>query len=680
MPAPGAPGLIDETAFQTRAADYLRFATSELQPGNATNIAAHLIRAEREPGYVWDPSQITLGSLADTFQMLDDWKDTRDFQLMYLHWVLALGRGVLDPAVIGAIRDRMADFRYRHDDPLPADRLDHQWFWSENHRVILAVSEYLAGLEMPDRTFTVTGLTGEQHAARARVTILEWIDERARFGFSEWHSNVYMLKNITPLLTLIELCEDEELIRRGSAALDLCLFDVAAHLHRGAYGATRGRTYKKDKMSALDEATFGTAKLLFDDTDRGWQSRSDTGATYFCGAHRYRMPEVLREIAVSDQIATVRERHGVHLDPHEPLSPAPQAPFGYDYDDPDHLAFWWAQGALTAWQLVPSTLRAAEKWRLWDTDLFKEYSAIKPLVAAGPAVAQIAARELASMAAFGLLSEANTYTWRSPEVMLSSVVDHRKGDARDQVHSWQATLDPDAQVFTNHPSRPTPQSLDWREDSGYWTGSASMPRSAQHHNVGIHIYRPAYESPTDPLLGPVFGYLDETHAYFPQDHFDEVVQQDGWTFGRKGDGYVALWSQRPVTWREHEPSVVATRGMVKPFDLVAEGSARNVWIVEVGRRADAGTFDEFVAAVSAAPVEVSGSGTPTVRYVSPSQGELVFGWSGALRVGGQTVPVGDHPRLDSPWGQVCHLGKFLALEHGGRSLVIDFEKGAREIS
>ena len=680
MPLPGAPGLIDEAAFQARAADYLQFATSELQPGNATNIAAHLIRAAREPDFEWDPSQVTLESLADAFQMLDDWKDTRDFQLMYLHWVLALGRGVLDPTVIAAIEDRMADFRYRHDDPLPDDRLDHLWFWSENHRVILAVDEYLAGMALPDRTFTVTGLTGAQHAARARVAILEWIDERARFGFSEWHSNVYMLKNITPLLTLVELCQDDELIRLGSAALDVCLFDVAAHLHRGAYGATRGRTYKKDKMSALDEATFTTAKLLFDDTDRGWQSRSDSGATYFCGAQRYRMPDVLRAIAVSDEVATVKERHGVPIDPHEPLSTDPKAPFGYDYDDPDNLAFWWAQGALTSWQVVPSTLEAAKRWRLWDTDLFKEYSAIKPLVAAGPAVAQVAARELASMAAFGVLSEANTYTWRSPEVMLSSVVDHRKGDARDQVHSWQATLDPDAQVFTTHPSKPTPQSLDWREDSGYWTGSASLPRSAQHHNVSIHIYRPAYEAPTDPLLGPVFGYQKETHAYFPQDHFDEVVQQDGWTFGRKGDGYVALWSQRPVTWRVHDPAVVATRGMVKPFDLVAEGSARNVWVVEVGRREDAGTFEQFVAAVASAPVEVTGGGSPVVRYVSPSQGELVFGWSGALRVDGQTVPVGNHPRHDSPWGQVCHLGKFLAVQEGDRSLVIDFEKGAREIS
>jgi len=66
-------------------------------------------------------------------------------------------------------------------------------------------------------------------------------------------------------------------------------------------------------------------------------------------------------------------------------------------------------------------------------------------------------------------------------------------DARDQVHAWQATIDHNALVFTTHPSRPTPQSLDW----GYWTGSASLPRTAQQDNVAIHLYAPSDQLPTD---------------------------------------------------------------------------------------------------------------------------------------------------------------------------------------
>ena len=679
---PGSPGLIDEAVYQASVNDYLGFATQSLNAGNVTSVVAHLVRAERDPGFGWDPSLVDNNGFADLWVKLDDWKDTGDFDLMYLHWMLALGRGILDPAVIASVEQRMAEFRYRWNDPLPADRLDHKWFWSENHRVILAVDEYLAGLAMPDRVFTVTGLSGAQHAERARPEVLAWVDERARFGFSEWHSNVYMLKNITPLVTVIELSDDEELIRLGTAALDLCMADLAMHLQRGAYGATRGRTYKKDKMSSLDEATFGTAKLLFGDTDQGWSSTTDTGATYLCAAKRYRAPEVLRRIALSEDVTTSKERHGVPLDPHEPLSPFPQPAYGFDYEDTANLPFWWSQGALTAWQMVPTTLNAAQKYRLWETDLFAEYDAIREVAAAGPAAAQIAARELASMAAFGLLSEANTYTWRSPDVMLSSVVEHRAGDARDQVHAWQATIDHHALVFTTHPQRPTPQSLDWREDSGYWTGTASMPSSVQQHNVAVHVYAPAYASPSDPLLGPTFGYEHETHAYFPQDHFDEVVQVAGWTIGRRGDGYIALWSHRPTQWRVHDPAVVATDGMVQPFDLVAPGGADNVWIVEVGRRADHGDFADFVDAISAAEVAVTRpvNNQQRARYVSPSQGELSYSRPEGLVVNGAPVAVGDHPRLESPWGEVCHLGKFLALNEGGHSLTIDFDKGVREVT
>ena len=229
----------------------------------------------------------------------------------------------------------------------------------------------------------------------------------------------------------------------------------------------------------------------------------------------------------------------MHLDPHEPFSLDPEAPDGHRYDDVAELPFWWAQGALTAWQIIPITMAEAKKWNLFDTDLFSQYKPIKPFLDIPPAVAQVLARELASLVAVGVLGEAHTYTWRSAEAMLSCVVDHRFGDAMEQSHAWQATLDPEAVVFTTHPSGPLPQSLDWSVDDGYWTGTASMPRSAQQGRAAIHIYHPAYESPTDPLLGPLFGYESYTHAFFPQDRFDEVVATGNWWCGRKGDGYVA---------------------------------------------------------------------------------------------------------------------------------------------
>jgi hypothetical protein len=77
-----------------------------------------------------------------------------------------------------------------------------------------------------------------------------------------------------------------------------------------------------------------------------------------------------------------------------------------------------------------------------------------------------------------------------------------------------------------------------------------------------------------------------------------VTQDGNWTFARKGDGYVALWSWRTRTFRVDDPAKIASDEMTKPFDLVASGGPDNVWIIEVGEATD-GSFAEWVASVSA---------------------------------------------------------------------------------
>ena len=120
LPEPGAPGLVDETAYQRRIDEYLAFATEELTSGDVTSIAAHLVRATREPEWSWDVGAVTVPALQAVWDQIDTLQDTRDFQLMYLHWVLALGEGdtpntQLDPAVIRAIEQRMVCLLYTSD-------------------------------------------------------------------------------------------------------------------------------------------------------------------------------------------------------------------------------------------------------------------------------------------------------------------------------------------------------------------------------------------------------------------------------------------------------------------------------------------------------------------------------------------------------------------------------------
>jgi hypothetical protein len=682
---PGSAGFVDEALWQARIDRYLAAATADLDPSNITGINAQLVAASRNPDHRWDPSEVTVEALQGRWDQLDQWKDTRDFAINYFLWTLYLADGstpmrTLDPAVLDAIEQRLLDNRYRYDDPYPADRVDEMWYWSENHIIMGLVNEYVAGMRWPDATFTVTGLSGAEHAERSRQPILDWVNERARFGFFEWHSHVYMKKNVEPLLTLTEMAQDAELVTAAAMALDLCVLDMAAHDHKGVYAASRGRTYAKDKTSAR-EGTSDVFKLLFDDAafDHGGP---DAGATHFAGCTRYRPPQVLIDIATASAPGVVRERHGIFVDGTAPVTDNPEAPFGYDFNDPANLAFWWSQGTLGMWQLVDLSLAEADKHRIFDNPAMAQIKALVALNGGDPERIKQWTHDNHAVINFGQLREANTYAWRSNEVSLATVVDHRFGEMRDQIHAWQATIDPEAFVFTTHPRAGLLKGNDWTRDPkpGYWTGEASIPRSAQHERTGIHIYQPAWDETTDALAWSLFAYRDYTHAFVPQERFDEVIQDSGWTFARKGDGYIALWSWRPTTWRSYDPAENPMAGMTQPYDLLAEGGPDNVWIVEVGDAATSGSFAAFTAAITAAvpAVERDDAGF-SVAWDSPASGTVTFGSTGAFTVDGADQTLGDYPRHASTWGTVEPFTTTFELASDTARITLDFDRGTRQV-
>lgn len=678
---------MDEDAHRDRQDEYLAFATRELEPGNPLSVLAHAERAARDDGFVAHLGAVTVAALQPILDDIDAFEDTTDFDLLYLLNLWYGYRDLLPAEVRQAIEQRFLAFKYWYTEPTPDGVVDDKWYWSENHRAIFHVCEHLAGQAFPDEVFTNDGRTGAEHRDEARDRLAEWVEEKVRFGFTEWHSDVYYQKDATPLLSLVEWAEDVELAQQAAMVLDLVLFDLALHLHDGYFGATHGRSYIKDKSQATDEDTFGLAKLLFDDTGEPYQPGVDAGAVLFARARRYRLPEVIRRVARSDDTTVDRERMGVPLDPGAPVVDDPEAPYGYDFDDPANVPFWCERGAQTTWQMVALTLRTLDEHGLWDSRFFSPFRALADGVGDDMGAARSLARSLAPMLCFGLLTEANTYTYRSPHVMLSTVQDHRPGVYAEQQHTWQATLDARAAVFTTHPKSEPQEGTRWPDTDGYWNGTGSAPRSVQHGRAALHLYSPAFPSQGEGPLS-AFTWLPYTHAWFPTERFDLVTSEAGWTFGRRGDGYVGLWSWRPVRWREHDPARVHTNGLTRPFDLVADGGPDNVWIVEVGDAATAGSFEEFRAGLAAAPIEVEPrpsrpDGLPggfDVRYTSPAEGVLAWGTDGPFSVDGEEVAVDGYPRFDNPWAQVPFDSRRVEIADGDHRLVLDFESGRREVS
>jgi hypothetical protein len=112
---------------------------------------------------------------------------------------------------------------------------------------------------------------------------------------------------------------------------------------------------------------------------------------------------------------------------------------------------------------------------------------------------------------------------------------------------------------------------------------------------------------------------------------------------------------------------------------VAPGGANNVWIVECGSKEQSGGFEQFQAAILAAQVDV----TPTakafdVRYVSPSQGELAFGWEGPLMDDGEPVAIHLDRRFDNPYIETDFGETTYEIRKDHWRLLLDFEREIRD--
>ena len=412
-------------------------------------------RARIDPTFDIAPGAVPADAWDAIFAKIDTLQDTRDFDGLELLNVLYdyADDPLLAPGLIEKVEQTLLSFKFWYTEPTPDGVIDESYYWTENHQIIYHAIEYLMGQRYPDRAIGRDGRTGAEHLEHARALLMQWFDFRARYGFTEWHSNVYYQEDHDALLTLAEFAEDPAVQQRAAAMLDALLFDIAIHTHAGSFGVTHGRSYKKDKMTGRDDDTWNAVRLLFDRSEGDYTSRSDTAAVFLSRAARYRVPEAIWRAGRSDAILVDRERMSLPLDENGPYEPDPVAPGGYSFTDPDDLPIWWGMQALTAWEVVPLTVQTIDDYNLWDTQLFSRFRPLRPLTA-DIVVAQQAAASLGPLINFGLLEEVNTYTYRTPDYLLSSAQDYRPGGLNGQIHSWQATFGADAILFTQHPAVP----------------------------------------------------------------------------------------------------------------------------------------------------------------------------------------------------------------------------------
>lgn len=564
------------------------------------------------------------------------------------------------PRDVGAqIRTALRSFKFAIDEGGPDDIC----FWSENHQILFPTAEYLAGQLMPNEWFPNGRMWGRDHKAKARPRLLRWLDERLKFGWSEWNSPGYYEEHFKALFNLVDFCDDPQIKKRATMCVDLLVFDLARFTQQGSFGVTAGRCYQKvggdgsqwkhdgwrQSVGELIQILFGT---------RGRFSHSGAvGALYFATS-TYEPPPVLLAIG-QDRPDHFVDRSRVSIDFDEARD------WGIGFTGTDDTMFWWSKSAYMAKQTIASTrwmFRTHGVTRLRN-DVADALGFAYPAFEAASDSQLYSVANAASPITEGMcLTKANLYTFRNRDVMLSSVQDYRRGQIGPQQHPWQATLGMKAVVYTTLPGK--------RESDGpgYWTGNAAMPSVVQHEGAAIIAY-------DAPLITKVKEGLHRTHAWFPRGEFDEFdrrrgsnlhgaygVTSDGtWIFGRKGDGYVALYSNEGFG-----------NG---PDDWVAAGSWTNVFVCQVGNAAEFGSFQAFKDQVTRARIYVHyprlwDSSPVYCGYDIPGgKGRLELHYGGQPRLNGQVMSVHDFPRYDNPYAYVPWGMPSYAIRHRGFELI-----------
>lgn len=574
---------------------------------------------------------------------VDARKDCADFVLHSLLRLLYQFPQAVGVPVLERVRAAVLHFKYWPDEP----GVDSLCTWTENHQILYASAAYLAGQLFPNERFSNAGHSGQEKMAVARTRILRWLDLRFRTGFSEWLSNVYYDEDLTPLLALVDFAADEEIRRKAAVVIDLILLDMALNSFKGVFGSTHGRSYENSKKWARSEATSDTLKLLFG--VGAFSGADNMSAACFALSPRYHMPRVLYGIAHDPQAIENRQRMGMRLDEAER--------WGLGFDNVEDGMVFLSLEAYLHPRSADLTLKMFDRFDWWENGFFDTFKKNRRLITLlrrlglMPAVARLLERDVCR----NTREEVNIYTYRTADYLLSSAVDYRKGYGGDQQHIWQATLGASAVCFTTHPARRHGPSPD------YWSGSGTLPRVAQWKNVLIAAYR------IDATPGLYHtNRLFFTHAWLPRDQFDEVQERSGWIFARKNDGYLALCSQRPYHWND-------APGEDQGREVIADGKT-NIWICELGAKNESGAFQEFIQNICAARIAFAGS---NVRYESPSQGSLAFGWQGSFQRNGQPVPLRDFPRYANPYVQAVFPPGQIEIAHGEDFLRLNWEKGER---
>lgn len=583
--------------------------------------------------------EVDWSDLQSTLEFINNQYDCSDFRLVNLIRIIYEYGDQVPDSTMSEIKRTLFDFRYWWDEPGE----NSMCYWSENHQILFASAEYLVGQKYPEQVFN-SGLTGKEHMDKARKRILDWLEMRWNFGFTEFFSGVYYKEDIGAMINIIDLAKDEELVKKTMIIMDLLFYDVASQNIKTLFMSASGRAYTGNRKGGNGLSFGGLTNYYW-----GNGKKIKSGLMYgMMTTKKYSLPPVLDEIAMDTNNVVIKQSNGLDL--------SELKEEGYFGSDNRSMMMQWGMEAFTNPEIVRNTMALTRRCQMFSNDFIGKLKVLDFTLLRWLHLEPTVVRIIKPQSNGVAIQRGNTYTYKTKDYSIYTAQQYHPGTYGDQHHIAGMNIGNSFGVFHSHPAVEKDVNL---QSPNYWVGYGHFPHVAQDSNIILSIYNiPDKKGMMEAAI------LDYTHAYFPQEKFDSISVTGNYAMGKKGDAYCALIGSSNLSYREDTSD-----------DLIQKGK-QAFWIIEAGSKEDDNSFDEFCQRIRNNKLMFDNEKLELSYFSNNKKYQLEF--NGEFLLDGDIVNT-EYDRYDSPYIKSKRKPETLTFEFNGKSLKLDFYNMKREV-
>lgn len=611
--------------------------------------------------------------------------DCADFRAQLLFKIYKDCKEKLNENCRKLIKKAFLDFKYFMDEP--GD--DSMCYWSENHLLLFAVSEYLAGQEWPDEIFTNNGMTGREHMEKARMRIDAWMEQRFNFGFLEYLSNNYLAEDISPMANYIAYTEDKKSAEQMKIIMDILWLDVALNSVNNRFVAVSSRMYGNNKVGNFYGNSIQSAMNLLWGKDGAEDVLSnpylsekeksqikeslkkEPNYIVICFSDIvkkgiYTLPQAIKDIALTKESFSSKMSCG--------LSPQDLYKENLIGQAPHQIMAQWGAETFTNPEVIRNTLKYLKNNKMYRCSFVSYFKFLNLTVLKAVNWQKFASRH--NILPHGIATgRGNIYTYRTAHYSMSTAVCKDVDSCGAQDHEWTANIGETLALFTTHPAGDG--NGKYGASPGYWIGNGRRPMSVQNENVNITIYR----IPEKKRLGES-AIAAMTHAFMPRAFYDEFELTENTVFARKNGVFVALIANGELQYKSFDKNSAngVHKGRSYPdgytlkgeFDLCRYDGRYHSYITELSS-ADKETFEEFRSRIKNNKIIFDENGR--VEYSTDSS-SMTVSYDGEWTIDGKDVQK-EFLRFDSKFCKAERKPDSITVDSGKNSLTLDFKNAKR---